>query len=79
MRGKIVAHLFAHDEVDVLGMRIAEDRLLAQRAEVLGMLAAIESEEYAAANPEEIARRRLFFRRVLEDSRPDGCSADAVA
>ena len=45
MRGKIVAHLFAHDGVDVLGMRIAEDRLLAQRAEVLSMLAAVRNGE----------------------------------
>ena len=30
-------------------------------------VAAIRSEEYAAAHPEEIARRRLFFRRLLEE------------
>ena len=38
----------------------------------LGELAAIRSEEYAAAHPEEIARRRLFFRRVLEECRWSG-------
>ena len=37
----------------------------ARLAEAFGMLAAIESEGYAAAHPEEIARRRLFFRRLL--------------
>ena len=52
---------------------------LARLAMRLGELAAIRSEEYAAAHPAEIAQRRLFFRRMLEDSRPDGCSADAVA
>ncbi len=44
----------------------------------LGELAAIRSEEYAAAHPEEIARRRLFFRRLLEESRWRG-RADAGA
>ena len=44
------------------------------RAMRLGELAAIRSEEYAAAHPEEIARRRLFFRRLLEESRLSGCS-----
>ena len=42
---------------------------LTRRAMWLGELAAIRSEEYAAAHPEEIARRRLFFRRLLEDIR----------
>ena len=44
----------------------------ARLAEALGMLAAIECEEYAAAHPEEIARRRLFFRRLLEEGRQSG-------
>ena len=34
--------------------------------------AAIRSEEYAAAHPGEIARRRLFFRRLLGVSRWSG-------
>ena len=38
----------------------------------LGALAAIRSGGYAAAHPEEIARRRLFFRRVLEECRWSG-------
>ena len=44
----------------------------ARLAEALGMLAAIECEEYAAAHPEEIALRRLFFRRLLEEGRQSG-------
>ncbi|MCQ2449312.1 MAG: hypothetical protein MJ132_03890 [Clostridia bacterium] len=42
---------------------------LARLAMRLGELAAIRSEEYAAVYPEEIARRRLFFRRLLEECR----------
>ena len=45
---------------------------LEQKAMRLGALAAIRSEKYAAAHPEEIARRRLFFRRLLEECRPHG-------
>ena len=44
-------------------------------------MAAIRSEEYAAVHPEEIARRRLFFRRLLEECRTrrfGGC-VDATA
>ena len=51
---------------------------LTMRAMRLGELAAIRSEEYAAAHPEEIARRRLFFRRLLEECRLSGCSDAAV-
>ena len=49
-------------------MAASEDELV-RRAMRLGELAAIRSEEYAAAHPEEIARRRLFFRRLLGESR----------
>ena len=37
-----------------------------------GELAAIRGEGYAAAHPEGIAQRRLYFRRLLEESRPHG-------
>ena len=50
-------------------MMAASDAELIRRAMRLGELAAIRSEEYAAAHPEEIARRRLFFRRVLDECR----------
>ena len=40
----------------------------------LGELAAIRSEECAAAHPEEIARRRRFFRRLLGENRSSGRS-----
>lgn len=52
----------------------ASETELKWRAMRLGELAAIRSEEYAAAHPEEIARRRLFFRRLLEESRWRGRS-----
>ena len=45
----------------------ASEAELAMRAMQLGALAAIRSEEYAAAHPAEIARRRRFFRRLLEE------------
>ena len=45
---------------------------LVQKAMQLGALAAIRSEEYAAAHPEEIARRRRFFRRLLGECRRIG-------
>ena len=48
---------------------VASETELKWRAMRLGELAAIRSEEYAAAHPEEIARRRLFFRRLLEECR----------
>ena len=48
---------------------VASETELKWRAMRLGELAAIRSEEYAAAHPEEIAWRRLFFRRLLEDIR----------
>ena len=52
---------------------------LVQKAMQLGELAAIRSEEYAAAHPTEIARRRLFFRRLLEEGRRSGrLEADEV-
>ena len=50
----------------------ASETELIRRAMRLGALAAIRSEEYAAAHSEEIARRRLSFRRVLEECRPSG-------
>ena len=53
-------------------MMAASEAELARRAMRLGELAAIRSEEYAAAHPEEIARRRLFFRRLLEECRQSG-------
>ena len=46
------------------------------RAMWLGALAAIRSEEYAAAHPAEIARRRVFFWRLLEECCQSG-RADA--
>ena len=45
------------------------------RAMWLGALAAIRSEEYAAAHPAEIALRRIFFRRLLEECRWRGVMA----
>ena len=57
----------------------ASEAELARRAMRLGELAAIRSEEYAAAHPEEIARRRRFFRRLLEKGRQSGrLEADEV-
>ena len=50
----------------------ASEAELARRTMRLGALAAIRSEEYAAAHPEEIALRRLFFRRLLEEGRQSG-------
>ena len=50
----------------------ASEAELARRAMRLDELAAIGSEEYAAAHPEEIARRRRFFRRLLEECRQSG-------
>ena len=44
----------------------------ARLAEAFGMLAAIESEEYAAAHPAEISRRRVFFWRLLGERRWSG-------
>ena len=54
----------------------ASEAELARRAMWLGELAAIRSEEYAAAHPAEIARRRRFFRRLLEECCQSG-RADA--
>ena len=49
------------------------------RAMWLGELAAIRSEEYVAAHPAEIARRRFFFRRLLGECRRSGrLEADEV-
>ena len=45
----------------------ASEAELIRRAMRLGELAAIRSEEYAAVHPEEIARRRRFFRRLQEE------------
>ena len=50
----------------------ASEAELERRAMRLGELAAIRSEEYAAAHPEEIARRR-FFRPLLEECYFKGC------
>ena len=57
---------------------VASETELKWRAMRLGELAAIRSEEYAAAHPEEIARRRHFFRRVLEECRRSGCAEVGV-
>ena len=46
----------------------ASEAELAMRAMQLGALAAIRSEEYAAAHPAEIARRRRFFRRLPRET-----------
>ena len=52
---------------------------LVQKAMQLGALSANRSEEYAAAHPAEIARRRRFFRRLLEECRRSGrLEADEV-
>ena len=59
-------------------MMAASDAELIWRAIRLGKLAAIRSEEYAAAHPEEIAWRRLFFRRLLEDGRRSECVGAAA-
>ena len=45
------------------------------RARWVGELAAIRSEEYVAAHPAEIARRRFFFRRLLGECRWKGVMA----
>ena len=59
-------------------MTVSEAELI-RRAMWLGELAAIRSEEYAAAHPAEISRRRLFFRRLLEECRRSGrLEADEV-
>ena len=57
----------------------ASEAELARRTMRVGELAAIRSEEYAAAHPEEIALRRRFFRRLLEECRRRGrLEADEV-
>ena len=53
------------------GMLASSETELKWRAMRLGELAAIRSEEYAAAQPEEIARR-LFFWRLLGERRWSG-------
>ena len=59
-------------------MTVSEAELI-RRAMWLGELAAIRSEENVAAHSAEIARRRLFFRRLLEVGRPRGrLEADEV-
>ena len=50
----------------------ASEAELVRRAMRLGALAAIRSEEYAAVHPAEIARRRVFFWRMLEECRRIG-------
>ena len=62
------------DDAEVLEgeMMTASEAELARRAMRLGELAAIRSEEYAAAHPAEISRRRLFFRRLLGERRWSG-------
>lgn len=47
----------------------AKEAELVRRGMWLGELAAIRNEEYAAAHPAEIARRRRFFRLLLEECR----------
>ena len=57
----------------------ASEAELVRRAMWLGELAAVQGEEYAAAHPAEIALRRLFFRRMLEECRRSGrLEADEV-
>ena len=59
-------------------MTVSEAELI-RRAMRLGELAAIRSEEYAAAHSAEIARRRFFFRRLLGERRWSGrLEADEV-
>ena len=59
-------------------MTVSEAELI-RRAMWLGELAAIRSEEYVAAHPAEIARRRRFFRRLLGERRWSGrLEADEV-
>ena len=50
----------------------ANNAELVRRAMRLGKLAAIRSEEYLAAHPAEIARRRVFFWRLLGERRWSG-------
>ena len=58
---------------------VASDTELVRRAMRLGKLAAIRSEEYAAAHLAEIARRRVFFWRLLGERRWSGrLEADEV-
>ena len=66
------------DDAEVLEgeMMTASEAELTRRAMRLGELAAIRSEEYAAAHPAEIARRRRFFRRLREECCQSG-RADA--
>ena len=52
-------------------MTVSEAELI-RRAMWLGELAAIRSEEYAAAHPAEISRRRVFFWRLLGERRWSG-------
>lgn len=53
----------------------ASETELARRAMWLGELAAIRSEENAAAHTAEIARRQRFFRRLLGECRWKGVMA----
>ena len=55
-----------------MGMMAANDAESVKWAMRVGELAAIRSEEYAAAHPAEISRRRLFFRRLLGECRRSG-------
>ena len=50
----------------------ASEAELVRRAMRLGELVAVQGEENVAAHPAEIARRRRFFRRLLEVGRPSG-------
>ena len=60
-------------------MMVASDTELVRRAMRLGALAAIRSEENAAAHSAEIARRRVFFWRLLGERRWSGrLEADEV-
>ena len=59
-------------------MTVSEAELI-RRAMWLGELAAIRSEENAAAHSAEIARRRVFFWRLLGERRWSGrLEADEV-
>ena len=69
------------DDAEVLEgeMMTASEAESARRAMWLGELVAVQGEEYAAAHPAEIARRRRFFRRLLGGCRRSGhLEADEV-
>ena len=69
MRKMCFCQKFKSHLVQIVSFNDAE---LPRRAMRSGELAAIRSEEYAAAHPEEIERRRRFFWRLLEEGRRSG-------